>query len=495
MWLNKILTIDQLGDRTYFKPINDLDFEYKKAAVLRILTGLILLYRTIQIVDVKLLIEGSNPLFFFNCGIITVIILFILGAFTSVISILLLIVYWEFDRLNNTYTLGSAIFGMFLILQIFTSSGYHYSIDSLLRKKNMKWLKFLSFERLLDEVELKRLYFWVFFLYGLISFIALSYHLVDVYWYYGQTTQIFLTNSYLVSISGYFRDVLANYPRFLFYVSILTILGQSIFQFCMIPLSFNKWGMIFVKYWSLCFFLASLFFIGLSYLPHIELAIWIIFFIRKKTAKASEKVVKKTSFFERKIMKITFLGCIIVTIFFFINNFYFTHKLIKNSKYYKVTANILKPLERVGFIIPLVFNSTDLMMGDSWVVIKKDNKVVSITGENGERLNYNGFDYLFFGNHNSDALYFGNSSIVRRNAIYRKCDLTTFIKSPDIFEFIKKRLIYEYKYNNLKGKVRYQIFCFTNNGSFYKLETKKFDSHLDGQFEVDVEGNKVEIIL
>ena len=41
-------------------------------------------------------------------------------------------------------------------------------------------------------------------------------------------------------------------------------------------------------------------------------------------------------------------------------------------------------------------------------------EIVPITSIDGGRLNYSNFDWLLFGNHNTDILYFGNTLRYRR---------------------------------------------------------------------------------
>ena len=57
-------------------------------------------------------------------------------------------------------------------------------------------------------------------------------------------------------------------------------------------------------------------------------------------------------------------------------------------------------------------------MGNNWTVIYRltnnMKEIVPITSIDGGRLNYSNFDWLLFGNHNTDILYFGNTLRYRR---------------------------------------------------------------------------------
>ena len=77
----------------------------------------------------------------------------------------------------------------------------------------------------------------------------------------------------------------------------------------------------------------------------------------------------------------------------------------------KIKHNIEGLLFRyTPFVTPNVFNSADLTMGNNWTVIYRltnnMKEIVPITSIDGGRLNYSNFDWLLFGNHNTDILYF-----------------------------------------------------------------------------------------
>ena len=62
--------------------------------------------------------------------------------------------------------------------------------------------------------------------------------------------------------------------------------------------------------------------------------------------------------------------------------------------------------------------SVDLEMGDIWMEIYRVEKEklvqVPISGKNGRRLSYSGFDILNFTNYNSDLIYYGMTVPFRR---------------------------------------------------------------------------------
>ena len=119
----------------------------------------------------------------------------------------------------------------------------------------------------------------VFILYGLSSFAALGLHINDDYWMSGLTSKSLLSHPYLAKQYIIFQDFENSFPYLISLISIFASIFQSIFQFLMLFLIFNKIGRWFVFLWGMNFFILSLFVIQLSYLPHIEIIIWLTIFL------------------------------------------------------------------------------------------------------------------------------------------------------------------------------------------------------------------------
>jgi predicted DCC family thiol-disulfide oxidoreductase YuxK len=377
-------------------------------------------------------------------------------------------------------------------------------------------------------------------------------------------------------------------------VSILGAIFQSIFQFLMIPLVFTKIGSGFVKWWGINFFVLSLFFINLSYLPHIELLLWFGIFFPISTnskkvkilyddhcnlCKKSMLTLKSINFNNRfdflalsknkelytqnglnekqvksymvgwykgelyigyslyiKICsvnpllwvllpifylgKISFIGPIIYNYIaerryriFGVCKFSFEDEIQKNRTFFKSKLNkklfyvfylgysfilfvfivfqfpVLQQystsifpnkvvyntnfiLTHAGLDVPHVFNKTDLSMGNNWMVIYKldenGNRVdlLPYCGKDGQRLNNLNFDFLFFSNHNSDALYFRTTSRYRRAIIYTDDKKHFHLDSNELgFNNIQRRLKYYYRNNHLEGLVSFEINILQNQSS------------------------------
>ena len=150
---------------------------------------------------------------------------------------------------------------------------------------------------------MNKLYFLVFILYALISLAALLIHLQDNYWINALTIKAMFSNSFLTPYSVEFRWLENEFPIIISLISYIGFLGQSLFQFFMIPLIFTKWGSFFTKWWGMQFFIISLLAINLSYLPHMEIIVWLIILFPIKLNKNNyysnnkQKIIIKTLLF------------------------------------------------------------------------------------------------------------------------------------------------------------------------------------------------------
>lgn len=274
-FLDKILT------KSKFPEIGKVNLELRKLGLLRIIFGIIAFVRFYQIVDSYYLFNNELPfLFLFTLGLI---ILFTVGFLTPIVNVLLILFSVLFDHSVGTRTLGTTIFVEGLFLFLLTNSGNYYSLDRLMYEaKNSlnRTLSFIySFVGTPSKESIRRAYFIVFLMYGISSFAALALHLKDYYWINGLTTKCLLSSAYLSNYYEFFRILEDLSPTAISLFSISGGIFQSIFQFLMIPLLFVLWGRYFVFFWGINFFLISLFVLNLSYLPHVELIIWLAIFL------------------------------------------------------------------------------------------------------------------------------------------------------------------------------------------------------------------------
>ncbi|MFN0201529.1 MAG: hypothetical protein ACKVTZ_08410 [Bacteroidia bacterium] len=471
---------DRLVTKSYFPEIKDKKAEQAKLGILRIVLGCIVSVRVYEILYFAPLLgvaAKSMVLGYIELGFC---VLFTLGLFTPIITLLLFLTYISFiDRQMQTITLGSAILMQALLVLLFVNHGRYYSIDALILKQNHFLSKMLGkVYNILGEADEKQMriaYFLGFISYAIVSLGALSYHVQDKNWLHGYTTQVLLTNTFLCKYPFFFRNLEQIAPEFFQLFSIVSLLGQSFFQFFMLPLMFTRWGKNFVWLWGWNFFLVSFLIIQLSYLPHIEIIIWIMLFHR---FSAKDKFFPKLFAVnpnpipinpqKSRVGKVAVAMYLCVILLYIPLNFPYLANLsetILGSSYGRIASVIYK----FGFDMPIVFNHTDLAMGDRWTVIYRLNhqqkELVPLTGLLGERLNYQNFDVLNFKNHNSDLLYFRTTLQYRRGLIGKDIKQVHQDTNSEIYQKLYDMMYIDKKYTQSAGKVKYLYEIYENHAS------------------------------
>lgn len=265
-----------------FKGNYVIENELKKAGLLRILAGLVIFIRFLEILMSQIYMYGfTNSTYFLIC-FLCIVLMFTVGFLTPIVNFLVLILIPFLDAKLSTNTLGSTIAINLLIVLLLINSGQYYSIDRwLFFKKNhfSKWIqKIHTLTGVPNLKNLKRAYFLGIVLYAISSFYALILHVQDPHWINGVTVRAMLSNSFLCKQALFFRNLESLIPNLLDVVSIFSVVFQSCFQILMIPLLFFTIGKSFVKVWGFIFFSISFLLLSLSYLPHLELILWGIIF-------------------------------------------------------------------------------------------------------------------------------------------------------------------------------------------------------------------------
>lgn len=270
--------------KSAFPQIYSVEFEQKKHSIIRWILGVIILIRYSQVVNAAQYLPVYEDRVLGGIGVLIVGFFYMTGVLLPLMTFLLMFAITYFEEQFQVYTLGTNILSTFLFVTAFAGSGRYYSVDHfLLKTKNAigKPVKALyNFIGNPDKDQLRILYFFGFLSYAVVSLCALSYHLLDENWMSGLTPYYFFPGAYLSKYYFFFREIQAASPEFFKAFSIFSIFGQSLFQFFMIPLMWFRWGRVFVVLWGFGFFIASLFLINLSYLPHVEVLSWLVYFTR-----------------------------------------------------------------------------------------------------------------------------------------------------------------------------------------------------------------------
>lgn len=341
--------------------------------------------------------------------ILNMLLLFLAAAFTAgfltnLCTLCLLIGLQSFDRCCGVLSLGTTILSGLLCFLLLVNCGLRLSFDSLFLQDSPQITKqFITLQRNLVGVPTKfqiSVYLLCLFIqYGLTSFGAMLIHLQDPYWQAGKTIKTLLTSSYLCHHFALFRWVEWQYPIAFDAFSMLAGIAQTLFQIAMIPLAlFYRGGKTIVCLWGSAFFLTSLFCLQLSYLPFVEIVIWLAMFWHPKFTDFGPAIRSKRtprSLFALEVCIFTALSTVYVSGF----------QLIKQVQPFSSISALFQPAQslmwNLGFCCPNVFNKSDLALSNRWYCLRRGSPygtLVPINGKAGNRLWFHYFDVVYFSN-------------------------------------------------------------------------------------------------
>lgn len=444
-------------DRTAFPKIANPEAEAHKVALLRIATGLVLVWRcafllrdSVYFFDPVELGGGEWPLHAVAAAVQLLLAAGLtLGISPAACAVLLLATHPAYSHWTGTYNLGP----MLLIPTLGALAVLETGRFALLARKGATPPTALY----------RAVYLILFVAYAGWNFQALLYHLRDSDWVGGRTTGLLFTNSYLSEFYGLFRVwEAANLRLYALFSQTVGVL-QSSFQLAMLPLMFTRWGAQFVRLWGWAFILGSLADLQISILPVVEVIMWTLVFVpagwfasaSSATGAPRDVTLPVSSSRLRPVAGGVFCGAYGLLLLLFhvnaITEFTLSRPMGPWDKY--------PVLFYSGLVAPNVFNRADLSMGDRWPVIERldgpHRGPVPLNGPEGERLSY----------HRSDLLYFGNSLLWRRGMI-DVGDLAAYHRpGGDGYRLARQMVLYDYRRHDAMSAGNYRIRIFRNHAS------------------------------
>jgi hypothetical protein len=444
-------------DHTAFPKIANAELEAHKVALVRIATGLVLVWRvafilrdSIYFFDPVQVGGGEWPLHAVaGAGQLLLATGLTLGIAPAACAVLLLATHPAYSYWTGTYNLGPMLLTPTLGALAVLETGRF----ALLARKGVTPPAALY----------RAVYLILFVAYAGWNFQALLYHLGDPDWVGGRTTGLLFTNSYLSEFYGLFRTWEAATPRLYALFSQAVGVLQTCFQLAMLPLMFNRWGARFVRLWGWAFILGSLADLQISILPVVEVIMWTLVFVpagwfaSASSASGNPAAVTLPVSSSRLRPIAAGLFCVaygLMLLFFYSNaiaEFTLRRPMGATNKY--------PVLFYSGLVAPNVFNRADLSMGDRWPLIERldgpHRGLMPLNGPEGERLSY----------HLSDLLYFGNSLLWRRGMI-DVGDLAAYHRPGGSgYHFAWRMVLYDYRRHDAMSAGNYRIRVFRNHAS------------------------------
>ena len=210
----------------------------------------------------------------------------------------------------------------------------------------------------------------------------------------------------------------------------------------MFPLSFHRWGAVFVRIWGYIFFGMSFLVFQLSYLPLLEFILWIS--VTHSRSQVFENIESVNTSDWMKLVKKAYLSSMILFCVFCVSVLFFLMKGQK-AEFGKIksrsSADFPVPLKALDFYLklwglypPNVFNTPDVESGKQWATLVRvlddgSEQLVPFVGHSGERLAY----------HRSDLVYYRNSLPLRRCLRNQEPDCERFLRELAYFDRFRNK--------------------------------------------------------
>lgn len=375
----------------------------RACACARILISLILIHRFLDLTLGSLSLN-SQPLYY-SIGLILSFFL-LSGSFVSLTLPSLLII-----NSHTAFNLQTQVTAVLFFILFFGKAGKYLSIDSLIFNRFISFPSHRSLPRL-SVSHIRTLSIWM---WGGICISAMSFHFNDPSWISGTAVATLLRTPYLNHAHHMFDLIDDN---LLLLLSRISLYGMAIWE--LILWSLPGWPLLrnITFYWGLAFFISSILFINLSYLPFVEIVFWLLvykpnFFSRlvllnpSQASNLSSISEIKTNSKGLLVMYIVSLSIIIFNTANVINIYASPRYLpTKVLRYIGYRIKTFYPLQLVylftGQYNVNVFNQDDLTMNRYSILIcditDGENRIVPFQDINGARLSLLGNDNVYFSN-------------------------------------------------------------------------------------------------
>lgn len=437
-------------DRAGLPRIADAEAEARKVAVLRIVVGLLLAWRSgivardaVYYFDRAVIMGRPLPLEamagWMQCALACGLVF---GIVPRTCAALLMLTHAAFSVWTGTYNLGPMLLVPILGAMAVLDSG-RLTVHTRVRRAP-------------SPAEFRAAYLILFLAYAGWSFQAVLYHVRDPYWIQGRTTEVLFINSYLSEFYGVFRAWERANPVSLSALSMVVGSAQTLFQMAMIPLIFTRWGTVFVRVWGWIFILGSVFHLQLTLLPFVEVVLWGMVFLPARWffapgAGAGSACDANQPGEPGWAAMVYTAGYGVLSLMFF------TNTILGFTTGGSLPLWIGSPvLYYAGLVAPNVFNTADLTMGDRWAVLTRIDRgnasLVPFDGFEGERLAYL----------RSDLVYFANSLRWRRGMIYAGDLVAYHTPGAPGYAYAYRVALYDHRRRGTLASETYTVRIFRN---------------------------------
>ncbi len=252
--------------------------------LLRIVAGYSLFSRSFWIFYYEVIIGGSPTRELVSGIDLISSFFFMIGFLTPIFNVILFLFHtYVHDMMLSTFTLGSCLAQILIMIFMFLPAGRCFSIDAIMMSTDSLTGRILasiySFFGRQTTNRIAIVKFCAFISYGLLCMYSVYEHFRDPYWARGIANVMLLSSNWLVAPYESFRSIFSTYGKTAIIISMISLYIMMAWEFVIIPFALIK-GITrqFVIWWGLAFFAVSLFVLQLSWLPYYQIILFAILF-------------------------------------------------------------------------------------------------------------------------------------------------------------------------------------------------------------------------
>lgn len=262
---------------------HDLNKQLLLLNFVRIIAGAIFLDRSFNIARVVYFMDPLETKILTTIDVLASVGV-LLGVLTPIFTGILFFLHTHYiDVELGTYTLGSDMHQLLLLIFFFAPVGTRLSLDNFLSKKFSFYgnsvvhlYKLVGFP---TQARLAVVKLAAFTSYGLLCVWSVHAHFLDPFWLNGTANVLTLTSSWMTGPYQIFRNLFSAGQEVAIVVSALSNYSIMFWELFLLPLVYFKGPSRWFGIWfALAFFLVSMFILQLGKLSHYEFALWAILF-------------------------------------------------------------------------------------------------------------------------------------------------------------------------------------------------------------------------
>lgn len=255
-------------------------FEINKFALLRVLFGLILFARGLDVYGLLLDSERFSAVGLWAGAEMLAGALLALGLLSQWVLVFLVVAMWRYgDSVVAKGTLGNDIGAILAVLLLLVNAGKHLSLDSALLKRlpSLHW-SLLYYRGVPGREIIFYAKFTALASYWAVCVYSIAVHLNEPAWMDGSAGPLLLSNNFMAVWHEQFSAVFTSSALAVGLAKgsiwIMMLWYPVILPFVLL----GGWFRLYVIVWGCLFFALSMFFLQLGYLAEIEVLLWLALF-------------------------------------------------------------------------------------------------------------------------------------------------------------------------------------------------------------------------